>query len=163
DGWSMRLLSCAVILNIAAAPMLLSFACLDGLGLTGAHRAVALLVAATLAAGVALVIAQRSLGLLLLMLGGLGTVGLSASVLPMSNTYEGPPESFAMVVPVPVVLHKEDVKTLAPNVFQHIDSLSAPRLVEYWEQDPCAPQRSLEMGGMANGAPQPMRARHSAA
>ncbi len=61
----------------------------------------------------------------------------SHTVMTMSNTYKGPPEDFAMVVPVPVVLQKEQVKTLAPEVFQHIDQLSAPRLVEYWEQDPC--------------------------
>src|SRR6516225_6902836 len=59
------------------------------------------------------------------------------TVMTMSNHYQGPPENFAMVVPVPVVLHKEDVKTLPADVFDHIDSLSAPRLVEYWEQDPC--------------------------
>src|SRR4051812_32539257 len=59
------------------------------------------------------------------------------TVMTMSNTYHGPPENFAMVVPVPVVLDKEDVKTLPHNVFEHIDALSAPRLVEYWEQDPC--------------------------
>src|SRR5262245_64657723 len=59
------------------------------------------------------------------------------TVMTMSNNYKGPTENFAMVVPVPVVLHKEDVRTLAPDVFQHIDALSAPRLVEYWEQDPC--------------------------
>jgi hypothetical protein len=59
------------------------------------------------------------------------------TVMTMSNNYQGPPESFAMVVPVPVVLHKEDVRTLPPDVFDHVDSLSAPRLVEYWEQDPC--------------------------
>src|SRR6478752_3513650 len=59
------------------------------------------------------------------------------TVMTMSNNYKGPPENFAMVVPVPVVLQKEDVKTLPMDVFDHIDSLSAPRLVEYWEQDPC--------------------------
>src|SRR5258706_3196468 len=59
------------------------------------------------------------------------------TTMTMSNNYQGPPENFAMVVPVPVVLHKEDVKTLPHDVFDHIDSLSAPRLVEYWEQDPC--------------------------
>src|SRR5262249_12511931 len=48
------------------------------------------------------------------------------TVLTMSNNYQGPPENFAMVVPVPVVLHKEDVKTLPSNVFEHIDALSAP-------------------------------------
>ena len=55
------------------------------------------------------------------------------TVMTMSNDYKGPPENFAMVVPVPVVLHKEDVKTLPADVFDHVDSLSAPRLVEYWE------------------------------
>ena len=60
--------------------------------------------------------------------------------LTMSNNYKGPPEDFAMVVPVPVVLKKEQVKTLGQDVFRHIDQLSAPRLVEYWEQDPCRPQ-----------------------
>ena len=70
--------------------------------------------------------------------------------LTMSNNYKGPPEDFAMVVPVPVVLKKENVKTLGQDVFQHIDQLSAPRLVEYWEQDPCTPQ--VEYDKMAEGA-----------
>src|SRR3954462_9780801 len=61
------------------------------------------------------------------------------TVMTMSNNYQGPPESFAMVVPVPVVLQKENVKTLPADVFDRVDSLSAPRLVEYWEQDPCQP------------------------
>ena len=61
------------------------------------------------------------------------------TVMTMSNNYQGPPENFAMVVPVPVVLKKADVKTLPADVFDRVDSLSAPRLVEYWEQDPCAP------------------------
>ena len=45
------------------------------------------------------------------------------TVLSMQNNYQGPPESFAMVVPVPVVLQKEDVKTLPRDVFEHVDSL----------------------------------------
>jgi len=61
------------------------------------------------------------------------------TVLSMQNNYQGPPENFAMVVPVPVVLQKENVKTLPMAVFDKIDKLAAPRLVEYWEQDPCAP------------------------
>jgi hypothetical protein len=61
------------------------------------------------------------------------------TVMTMSNNYQGPLENFAMVVPVPVVLHKENVKTLPFDVFDRVDSLSAPRLVEYWEQDPCRP------------------------
>src|SRR5581483_6044938 len=74
------------------------------------------------------------------------------TVMTMSNNYQGPPESFAMVVPVPVVLHKEDVKTLPADVFDHIDALSAPRLVEYWERDPCKPPVTIfpSAPGMAN-------------
>lgn len=59
------------------------------------------------------------------------------TVLAMSNDYEGPPEDFAMVVPVPVVLHQANVRTLPVDVFEHLEGLTAPRLVEYWEQDPC--------------------------
>jgi MYXO-CTERM domain-containing protein len=59
------------------------------------------------------------------------------TVLSMQNNYKGPPEAFAMVVPVPVVLHEGDVKTLTKDVFAHVEQMGAPRLVEYWEQDPC--------------------------
>ncbi len=61
------------------------------------------------------------------------------TVLSMRNNYQGPAADFAMVVPVPVVLQEENVKTLSDEVFTHVDQLAAPRLVEYWEQDPCAP------------------------
>src|SRR5262245_28939476 len=61
------------------------------------------------------------------------------TVLAMQNNYQGPPEAFAMVVPVPVVLRKDDVKTLPREVFERVDTMAAPRLVEYWEMDPCAP------------------------
>jgi hypothetical protein len=61
------------------------------------------------------------------------------TVLSMQNSYQGPPQDFAMVVPVPVVLREDNVKTLPPEIFGRVDSLAAPRLVEYWEQDPCAP------------------------
>src|SRR6186997_2314221 len=50
------------------------------------------------------------------------------TVLSMQNTYQGPPEDFAMVVPVPVVLQEENVKTLPPEVFDRVDQLASPRL-----------------------------------
>jgi MYXO-CTERM domain-containing protein len=61
----------------------------------------------------------------------------TTTVLSMQNNYQGPPDHFAMVVPVPVVVKEAQVKTLPRDVFDKIDVLSAPRLVEYWEQDPC--------------------------
>jgi hypothetical protein len=69
------------------------------------------------------------------------------TVLSMQNNYQGPTEDFAMVVPVPVVLQKENVKTLPREIFDHVDRLGAPRLVEYWEQDPCAVDVDEEESG----------------
>ena len=66
------------------------------------------------------------------------------TVLSMRNNYEGPPEGFAMVIPVPQVLEEENVKVLSDDIFTRVDSLAAPRLVEYWEQDPCMPQVEYE-------------------
>jgi hypothetical protein len=68
------------------------------------------------------------------------------TVLSMQNDYQGPLESFALVVPVPVVLQKENVKTLPREIFARLDQLDAPRLVEYWEQDPCQ-QGNAQIGG----------------
>src|SRR5262252_249184 len=65
------------------------------------------------------------------------------TVLSMQNNYQGPPSDFAMVVPVPVVLHEGDVKTLPKEVFANVERMGAPRLVEYWEQDPCEPPRPM--------------------
>jgi hypothetical protein len=59
------------------------------------------------------------------------------TVLSMQNDYRGPLDDFAMVVPVPVVLEEAEVRTLDKGVFDRIDSLGSPRLVEYWEQNPC--------------------------
>src|SRR5689334_19722559 len=79
------------------------------------------------------------------------------TVLSMQNNYQGPPSDFAMVVPVPVVLQKENVVTLPREIFDRVDQLSAPRLVEYWEQDPCEQRKYDEMTKSANagGAPPP--------
>ena len=67
------------------------------------------------------------------------------TVLSMQNNYQGPPENFAMVIPVPTVLQQENVQTLSADLFAKIDTLSAPRLVEYWEMDPCEPDYYGEM------------------
>ncbi|MFT3709052.1 MAG: DUF2330 domain-containing protein [Archangium sp.] len=87
------------------------------------------------------------------------------TVLSMQNNYQGPPSDFAMVIPVPVVLKKENVKTLSKDVFARVDTLSAPRLVEYWEVDPCyvePPEETYEEeadegGAMFGGGAPPKR------
>jgi len=77
------------------------------------------------------------------------------TVLSMQNDYKGPLEDFAMVIPVPVVLHEKDVKTLPGEVFEHVESLGSPRLVEYWEQDPCEilkEEREMRAGASSKAA-----------
>jgi hypothetical protein len=74
------------------------------------------------------------------------------TVLSMQNNYQGPPTDFAMVVPVPVVLREENVKTLPREVFTKVDQMGAPRLVEYWEADPCAPEVAFDDGCPMCGA-----------
>jgi hypothetical protein len=75
------------------------------------------------------------------------------TVTSLSSNYKGPPSDFAVVVPVPVVLKKEQVNTLSPGVFAKLDAFTAPRLVEYWEHDPC---NTLDYTGIvgAGGSPE---------
>jgi MYXO-CTERM domain-containing protein len=80
------------------------------------------------------------------------------TVLAMQNDYQGPPEDFAMVVPVPVVLTEDNVKTLPKEVFDRVDKLASPRLVEYWEEDPCAPRHEYDTKGRGGAIPAPMPA-----
>ncbi|MCB9703553.1 MAG: DUF2330 domain-containing protein [Myxococcales bacterium] len=68
------------------------------------------------------------------------------TVLSMQNDYQGPPERFALVIPVPVVLKEDDVKVLRPELFERVEALAAPRLVEYWEQDPCPTEGTIGLG-----------------
>lgn len=63
--------------------------------------------------------------------------GGTRTILSMENNYRGPLADFAMVVPVPEVLMQDQVKTLSPGLFRRLDRLTAPRLVQYWEKDPC--------------------------
>ncbi len=59
------------------------------------------------------------------------------TVVSMQPSYQGSAEAFALVIPVPAALQQGDVKVLAPDVLGAVELLGAPRLVEYWEQDPC--------------------------
>ena len=61
------------------------------------------------------------------------------TILTMANDYEGEVKDFALVVPVPVVLQKEQVNVGDPQVIERLDNFSAPRLVEYFDSDPCTP------------------------
>ncbi len=61
------------------------------------------------------------------------------TILTMANDYQGSVKDFALVVPVPVILKPEQVKVGDPKIIQRLDAFSAPRLVEYFDPDPCNP------------------------
>jgi hypothetical protein len=59
------------------------------------------------------------------------------NVITMYNDFTGDTKDFAMVVPVPVVLRKSDIKVVDQSIFQKLNDYSAPRLVEYYDDNPC--------------------------
>jgi hypothetical protein len=80
------------------------------------------------------------------------------TVITMANDVSGDIKDFAVVVPVPMVLKQEQVHVGDPKVLKRLDAFSAPRLVEYFDANPCEPamlydRRSLAapMAQEANG------------
>jgi hypothetical protein len=75
------------------------------------------------------------------------------TVLTMANDYSGEPDEFAMVVPVPTLLQKSQIHVGDRAVLDHLDAYSAPRLVEYFDPDPCR-QYAMEDRAVGLAAPQ---------
>lgn len=59
------------------------------------------------------------------------------NVITMFNDFKGSFKDFAMVVPVPVVLKEKDIKVVDQSIFSRLDDYSRPRLVEYFDENPC--------------------------
>jgi len=59
------------------------------------------------------------------------------TVLTMVNDYQGEPTEFALVVPVPTFLEREQIHVGNQAAIDHLDAYSAPRLVEYYDENPC--------------------------
>jgi Na+-translocating ferredoxin:NAD+ oxidoreductase RnfD subunit len=59
------------------------------------------------------------------------------TVVTMANDYDGPVKEFAIVVPVPTVLEKDQVHIGDARLIERLDAFSAPRLVEYHDPPPC--------------------------
>ncbi len=67
------------------------------------------------------------------------------TVITMSNDFRGDAADFAMVVPVPEVLKEENIRIAKPIIFDKLGAYSAPRLVEYHDNDPCEVYYDKEM------------------
>ncbi len=82
----------------------------------------------------------------------------TTTVLSVQSDYDGPPEHFVIVLPVPARVGRDNVRTLPRDLFERIERLAAPRLVEYWEQDPCdrEPPRMATTGVDRSSRPLPI-------
>jgi hypothetical protein len=61
------------------------------------------------------------------------------TAITMASDYEGEPKEFAVVIPVPTFIERKQIGVVDMKTIDHLDAYTAPRLVEYDDQDPCAP------------------------
>lgn len=74
------------------------------------------------------------------------------TVITMVNDFRGDVKDFAMVIPSPMVLKRNQINVGESSIVEHLDAYTAPRLVEYHDGDPC--QRVLPRAALAESAPQ---------
>lgn len=77
------------------------------------------------------------------------------TVITMSSDYKGDPKEFAMVVPVPTPIERGQINVGDRALVEHLDAYTAPRLVEYFDGNPCARMElktMLERAAPAAGA-----------
>jgi len=67
------------------------------------------------------------------------------TVMTIVNDYKGDVKDFAVVIPVPTFLQKEQIHVGDKAIVDHVDAYSAPRLVEYFDSNPCQRYRFEEM------------------
>lgn len=73
----------------------------------------------------------------------------------MASDFEGNAKDFAMVVPIPKILKRNQINVVDNNIISHLDNYTAPRLVEYFDHSPCYLEQPSPV--MASPAPTGMR------
>ncbi|GAC1454757.1 MAG: DUF2330 domain-containing protein [Gemmatimonadaceae bacterium] len=72
------------------------------------------------------------------------------TVMTMANDFKGDLKEFAVVIPVPTFLKREQIHVGDKSLIDHLDAYSAPRLVEYFDENPCQViRRETAMNGPA--------------
>ncbi|MEQ9435168.1 DUF2330 domain-containing protein [Hyphomonas sp.] len=67
------------------------------------------------------------------------------TVITMASDFRGDVSEFAMVVPVVDIPEREQINVANPALVDHLDAYTAPRLVEYYDEDPCEIERRYEL------------------
>jgi len=70
------------------------------------------------------------------------------TAITMASDYEGEPSEFALVVPVPSFIKKDQISVVDAKTIDHLDAYTAPRLVEYFDPDPCEEARVMALSSM---------------
>ena len=77
------------------------------------------------------------------------------TVVTMASDYRGDANEFAMVIPVVDIPEREQINVANPALVDHLDEYTAPRLVEYYDENPCEAYRRDRIVVTAT-SPQPM-------
>ncbi|MCA6361977.1 MAG: DUF2330 domain-containing protein [Bacteroidetes bacterium] len=62
------------------------------------------------------------------------------NVVTMSSDFQGDVKDFAMVVPVPVVLKRNQIRVKERSIFEKFNDYTAPRMAEYYDPELCPRQ-----------------------
>jgi hypothetical protein len=76
------------------------------------------------------------------------------TVVTMASDFRGEAKEFAVVVPVPTFIERDQINVADRALIEHLDAYTAPRLVEYHDPDPCV-QYELGMSASSDAAALP--------
>ena len=74
------------------------------------------------------------------------------TVITMANDFQGDVQDFAVVIPVPTFIEREQINVGDRAVVEHLDAYTAPRLVEYHDPDPCNRYEALKSMAMSDAS-----------
>ncbi|MGA2044236.1 MAG: DUF2330 domain-containing protein [Roseiarcus sp.] len=81
------------------------------------------------------------------------------TAITMASDYEGDAKQFALVAPVPTFIDRKQIGVVDMRTIDHLDAYSAPRLVEYFDRDPCEPPQAFFTMAGGGGFPTKKSAR----
>jgi hypothetical protein len=80
----------------------------------------------------------------------------NTTAITMASDYEGDAKEFAVVIPVPTFIERKQIGVVEMKTIDHLDAYTAPRLVEYHDDDPCAPRIAYRATSAGRPGPIPV-------
>lgn len=75
------------------------------------------------------------------------------TVMTMASDFRGDTRDFAVVIPVPTFIERGQIHVASRSLVKHLDAYTAPRLVEYFDENPCTVLRRMELAFAVEPAP----------